>query len=73
MSQNWKKIIQKKTRGIFIKFKNPKSKADVYAEKKMLTGTGILITEDLTSLIINLLTKVVEKTKRRLNYQWQFL
>lgn len=57
-----------KKRGIFIRFHSFQIKQDIYLQKKLLKGTGILIREDLTEGRLMLLNQAIKK--HSLNNVW---
>nr|CAI5831867.1 unnamed protein product [Callosobruchus analis] len=50
-----------KNRGVFIKITSIEKRNLIYAKKKHLKGTGVVVREDLTSLRAELLRKAIEK------------
>nr|CAI5823236.1 unnamed protein product [Callosobruchus analis] len=50
-----------KNRGVFIKITSIQKRNLIYAKKKHLKGTGVVVREDLTSLRAELLRKAIEK------------
>nr|CAI5834240.1 unnamed protein product [Callosobruchus analis] len=50
-----------KNRGVFIKITSIEKRNLIYAKKKHLKGTGVVVREDLTSLRAELLRKTIEK------------
>lgn len=50
-----------KPRGIYLKLKSIVMKQDIYAKKKMLKGTSIVIKEDLTSTRVDIVNQLTEK------------
>lgn len=59
------RTIDNKIRGIFIKFSNYQTRQEIYLNKKLLKGSGVIIREDLTSNRINLLNEAIRKTSLR--------
>nr|CAI5817926.1 unnamed protein product [Callosobruchus analis] len=52
-------------RGILVKFLKPNIKRNIYKNKKMLKGSGVVIKEDLTENRLKLMDAVIERTTLR--------
>lgn len=59
------KATKEGNRAIFIKFKEQKHKMEIVAERKLLKGTQIIITEDLTKLKHEVLKDAVAKLGKK--------